>query len=826
VEESPQKALPRPLTPLIGRKQEIATLCQLLRHPDVRLLTITGPGGVGKTRLALQTAAELRSDFLDGVLFIPLDTLTDPGLVVATIAYALGLREEGKRSFIERIQQYLADKQFLLVLDNFEQIVAAAPALVEILTACPETKIMLTSRAPLHVQGEHEFVVPLFSLPDVQRLRRLSGDIVAAIGQNAAIRLFVQRVKLVSPTFELSDENALAIAQICARLDGLPLAIELAAARVKLFSPQALLLHLNEASGQPSLALLTSGARDLPVRQQTLRSAIEWSYRLLATEDQKLFRQLAIFVGGFTWQAADATLLVQPRQTLLDAIVALVDQGLVQQTQVGGEPRFSMLVTIREFAGEQLEQDTRREALEQAHAAYYLQLAQSSEAHLFGPKQGEYLIRLEREQDNLRAALQRAWVKQDGETAVRLTAHLWRFWQLHGDISEGAQWLDQAIALFRTQSEAAGDARQAQLLTIALIGAGMLAIYQNQYPKATAAFHESLAMARTLDDKPRIALALHGLARMAMRIGQFREAESLHTKSIALFAHLHNQWGIAQATLYRGLTLWAEGKFAQAHAPLEEALALCRQVDDPQGTNQAMEALAWAKLGIGEFVQAQQLLETAVASARTRQDRLLLTRGLNGLGSVLRRQGKVAAAHTALAEAFLVAFELGDRWHVAGCLVEIAYILLITGETRRPARIVGACESMFPNINRNAPASSAAAYRELVTQLPAKLGKEAYETLLAEGAAIATRNELADWEPLISENLTAEPLPTANATPLTERAQEVLRWLAQGLTNSQIAERLIVSPFTINAHLRNIYNKLDVPSRPAAIRYALEHHLV
>jgi ATP/maltotriose-dependent transcriptional regulator MalT len=394
------------------------------------------------------------------------------------------------------------------------------------------------------------------------------------------------------------------------------------------------------------------------------------------------------------------------------------------------------------------------------------------------------------------------------------------------------QWLEKAIAAFRAQVTAMAeeDTREAQLLAKALVGAGILAIYQNQYQQAMALLQECLAISRKLDDKARIALALHGIARMIMRIGQFKEAESLYTESIALFRDVNNQWGIAQALLYRGLSLWAEGKFAQAPAPLEEALAVSRQIDDPQGINQSLEALAWAELGLGKLPQAHRLLEAAVAMARTREDRLLLTRGLHGLGAVLRLQDADTAAQSALAESFLIAFELGDRWHIVGCLLEIAQLALKHGQVQRAARILGACESLLPNIKSAAPAFSAALHVDLTTRLQARLGARLYADALAEGAQRAALNALADWEQLISEPTTAEPdtgkpASTTGSTPLTEREQEVLHLLAQGLTNAQIAERLTLSPFTINAHLRNIYNKLDVPSRPAAIRYALEHQL-
>ena len=430
--------LPIQPTPFIGREKEVDAVHHLLLREDVRLVTLTGPGGVGKTRMALHVAEQLRAHFADGVWFVSLAPISDPDLVIPTIAQTLGLWEAGERSLLEQLQVFLRERQVLLLLDNFEQVVRAAMHVANLLTICSHLKVLVTSREVLHVRAEREFPVPTLSLPDPKRLPDL-----VALSQYEAVALFIQRAQAARPEFQVTNANAPVVAEICVRLDGLPLAIELAATRIKLLPLQALLTRLGQR-----LQLLTSSARDVPAHQQTLRNTIQWSYDLLDAQEQQLFCRLSVFVSGCTLEAVEAISAAPGNVTLpvLDGVVSLIDKNLLQQTaREGEEIRLLMLETIREYGWEALAERQEREAIQAAHAAYYLALAEEAERALGGPQHLLWLDRLGREYDNLRAALH--WLRLQGsrvegggeaaEQALRLETALSWFWIMRGYQNDG-----------------------------------------------------------------------------------------------------------------------------------------------------------------------------------------------------------------------------------------------------------------------------------------------------------------------------------------------------------------------------------------------------
>ena len=560
----PSHNLPLELTSLIGREKELADAQSLLLRDDVRLVTLTGPGGTGKTRLGLELARELIGQFGDGVFLVSLAQINDPSLLSSAIAQTLGIMEKGGKSLLDSLIDYLRDKQTLLFLDNFEQLTTAGPQVAQLLHSCPRLKILVTSRQALHVRGEFEFFVPSLPLPDLKRLPSAE-----ALSQNAAVSLFVQRALAVRSDFAINNENFRTVAEICVRLDGLPLALELAAARVKLLSPQEILTRLER-----SLTVLTGGPQDLPMRQQTLRGAIAWSYDLLNETERVLFRKLSVFVGGCTIEYADAVFSGTQELGVLDGLSSLVDKSMLRREERDGETRFVMLETIREFALDAVVVSGEEAEVRRRHANQFLALAEQAEPELLGPRQAEWLERLEREHGNLRAALEWSVKRGDAILALHLSAALWRFWYTRGHLTEGRGWLLQVLASSFEES-----AVRAQVLN----GAGVLAQTQGDSAAASTHYEESLAIFRKLADKPGIAACLNNLGLIANDQGDYARAKALYEESLAISRELGNK--SATAHLLNNLALMAQrrGDYPEARSLFEESLVIKRPLGDECG---------------------------------------------------------------------------------------------------------------------------------------------------------------------------------------------------------------------------------------------------
>ena len=588
----PRNNLPARATPLIGREKELAAAWPLLLRDDVRVLTLTGPGGTGKTALGLEIARSLLDSFPDGVFFISLAPITDTSLVLPTVAATLGVKEEGGRPIIETLKDFLREHETLLLLDNFEQVIEAASQVADLLTVSAKLKVLVTSREELRIHGERQFPVAPLVVPDLKRLPQLE-----ALSEVGAVALFVERAHAVKPDFEITNENARAVAEICVRLDGLPLALELAAARIKILSPPTMLRRL-----ESRLGLLTTGARDAPVRQQTLRNAIAWSYDLLEEQDRSLFSRVGVFVGGFTFEAAEAVCNPQgsPNANVLDGLLRLVDRSLLRREEVNGEPRFGFLETLREFALERLLSCGESEAAQRTHVEFFMGLAEKADSELTGPRAGEWLIRLEREHDNLRAALRSTHQKGEVERELRLSAALFYFWYQQGYLVEGRESLKSALGgseLIRTLERAK-----------ALRGAGVLALDQGDMVEAHSFFEESLNIFRELGDKVGVARVLANLALIADTERNYDAAVRLYEESLSLARELHDNMAVARALNNLGIiALSVKGDYDAAHSLFAEALALCRELGDRTSAAFCLSNLGAIDLKKGDYVSAYSL---------------------------------------------------------------------------------------------------------------------------------------------------------------------------------------------------------------------------
>ncbi|HEV8635731.1 MAG TPA: tetratricopeptide repeat protein [Chloroflexota bacterium] len=629
--------LPCPLSSFVGRERELSALAALLADPDgPRLLTLTGPAGGGKTRLGVEAARAARPAGASALAFADLSPITAPDHVLPTVARALGLRETGRGSTIEQIAAGLHDRPFLLVLDNFEQVLSAAPDLARLLAACPALRAIVTSRAALRVYGEQEFPVPPLALPET------SDAPVERLADSEAVRLFVERARAVKPAFALTDDNAVAVAAICRRLDGLPLALELAAARVRLLPPAAMLPRLERA-----LQLLTDGPQDRPVRQRTLRGAIEWSYRLLAPAERELFCRLAVFVGGCTLAAVEDVCGGEDALSTLDALVA---QSLVVQSGQADEPRVHLLGTVHEYAAGLLAGSAELGALRRRHATYYLGWAEQAEAELRGgQRRMAWLDRLGRDHDNLRAVLHRAVGSGDAELALRLAGALWRFWWVRGYAVEGREHLADVLGMPGVDAHPAALAK-------ALNGAGALAGELGDAAAARLHFERSLALRRALGDDDGVAATLVNLALIALHAADTGAARRYLEEGLAIVRRQGDARGIARSLSQLANVEMLAGDHAAATELLSESLAAFRSIGDEWAVSNDLLTLGYVALAQGDHAGARALFQESLPIFRKVDYRLGLVLLLAGFAAVAgatgqpRRAARLAAAAAAQAE--------------------------------------------------------------------------------------------------------------------------------------------------------------------------------
>ncbi len=809
----PRYRFPVSLTSLVGREYDIQTVSMLLRRSDVRLLTLTGVGGIGKTRLAVRVATELQLDFPDGVCFVSLATISDPEFVLPAIAQMLGLKEGTGQAIKEQLYTYLRTQHMLLVLDNYEQVVTTAPLLADLVGHCPQLKILVTSRTVLHIDGEQEYSVVPLAVPNLG-----SVNASKSVTQYASVALFVERAQACKPEFQVTEDNVSTIAEICVRVDGLPLAIELAATRVKVLSVKQIAARLHNAH-----RLLLGDNRTALPRQRTLQATMDWSYNLLSEQEQTLFCRLCVFVGSCTLEAIEAICAgggIEEGQ-ILQVLSHLVDHSLVLMQEQDDVVRYRMLEVIRQFGWEKLKASGEAANLSRCHRNWYLGLAERAEQELVGKHQGEWLDYLEAEHDNLRYALGWSLEQKEGEEAARIGVSLWPFWIIRNHMGEGGKFLALSVAQLHGFT-----ALRAKLLRIS----GVIMGRNGEHARAMQLLEESLDIWRTVSDKQGTASTLLVLGVGALTIGDYERATVYYEQSLPFLREMKDKHEIALALNGLGLTLLYQGKHERASELFEESLALCREIGDIRSIAAILANQGMISLEQGDYIQAIELCQESLALRRKLGDKGGSAHVLIILGRVAFFLNKFQKAFTCYRESLALRLESGEKEGIAAALEGIVAICSVQGDTSSAARLLGAAAALREASGvALSPIDRSFSERSIVS-VKARLGEQAFDNAWAEGGAFTLKQAL-ELQEQLNSMMQSPARSTTHALAgypdeLTAREVEVLGLVAQGLSDSAVAERLVLSPRTVQGHLRSIYSKLHVNSRSGATRYAIEHQLV
>lgn len=821
--------LPCALTTLVGRSAELATIIGLLNNGAVRLVTLTGPGGSGKTRLAIEAASELRPEF-GSILLVELAHVRDPELVVPAIGQALGLPDTGESSLIERIAEHIGLAHSLLILDNFEQVVTAAPIIPKLIASCPGLTILVTSREVLRLYGEHEYVVPPLALPEggVKDFDR--------IAETEAVQLFVNRATAVRRDFILDATNVEAVAALCTRLDGSPLAIELAASRLRHLSPQALLARLDS-----SLSLLTLGSRDLPPRLQSMRNAIAWSHDLLSPAEQALFRRLAVFAAGFTADAAERVAGIEAAgddsrsqlrssfadDSIFDGITSLIDKSLVTTIAgTDGEPRYRMLETIREFGVEQLEASGDAAEIRRRHAEWCVEIAEHAAAGFTGPNRVTFARRLDREQANFRQAF--IWFEETGNASMmlRLVAALAPYWEMQGSLRQGEVWASRSLAM--------ADAALSPWYGRALQGASAIAYRRGKYEAAVSRANAALRIAETTGNADLAAGATLLLGNVAFDHGDLETALEHYRFGGAKYRETKNEEGIADARAKQGLVLAGLGDLDAAATALGEALEIGRRLNRPIWVATAIGRLSFVDQLRGDLESAEQRV-TEILPVQRLLNPITAVATLWCGATVARDARNYPLAASRYRESLELRWQWGERRGVSEAVAGIAELAVLAGQLEAGARLFGGVETMRAIVGVPGYRWEQSRRDQALSSARQQLGPRVFDQAYTAGLSMSREEsvrlamELADqieYPELLPVDVVVESPEQSDLPNLTTRELEVLRSLALGLSDREIGNMLFISPRTVARHLHSIYQKLDVSSRSGATAFAHRNGLI